>query len=196
MELDKAYFRHKRKIVNMDHAIVTARILDGRKEYTTEIHTLEELFSKPEVRDIFLYEEGVKDGNPAHIAQRVFVVGQIESESDSALVSVLLDPAFKDMYSGAEQNYSDSVNAAKRKDTEQEAEVPKPRIIEHTQVKGNTLEISVNNLAKEDVVLLHKGDTIVYREGILTVEDASGEESCHCFGVYALKKDKDSLVLD
>ncbi len=200
MELDRIAFQNKRRIVNIDPALVTSQILDGRKEYTTEIHTLTELFSKPEVRDIFLYEEGVKDDNPARIAQRVFVVGQIESEPDSALVSVLLDPAFKDIYSDAEQTYSDSVNAAKRKakkkGTEQEVEVPKPRIIEHAQVKGNTLEISVKHLAKEATAPLHKGDTVVYRAGTLVVEDASGEESYHYFGVYALKKDKDSLVLD
>ncbi|MBD3304545.1 hypothetical protein GF343_05350 [Candidatus Woesearchaeota archaeon] len=194
MELDRTDFQHKRKIVTVDDPVVLSQILDGRKDYVTEVHTRKQLFPSPELRDVFLYEEGIKDGCAASIAQRVFVVGRVERGPDSSLVSVIVDPGFKEMYSDAQQEYSEI--KPRNKDAVQEASVPKPGILKHAQVKGDTLEISVNNLVKESVVPLHKDDVIVYREGVLTVDDASGEETYRSFGVYALKSDKDSLVLD
>lgn len=192
MELDRVDFQHKRKVVNIDGCVVLSQILDGRKEYVTEVHTREELFPKPEVRDVFLYEEGIKGGFDARICQRIFVVGRIEREPDSALVSVLIAPEFRDRYDAAQADYADRI--AGRKDAA--PAVSKPRILENVQVKGDTLEIHVKSLVKEDAVPLHKDDCIVYREGVLTVDDASGEEDPVPFGVYALKTEKDSLVLD
>jgi stalled ribosome alternative rescue factor ArfA len=196
MELDRTDFQHKRKIVNVDGAVILSQILDGRKDYVTEVHTRRELFPKPELRDVFLYEEGAKGGFAARISQRVFVIGRIEREPDSSLVSVLLEPLFREKYSEAEKAYSGSVRKAKHKTQDAPVEVPKPDIMQNAQVKGDTLEIHVKNIVKEDVVPLHKDDVIVYREGVLTVEDASGEETHESFGVYGLKSEKDSLVLD
>ncbi|MBW3002092.1 hypothetical protein KY338_02945 [Candidatus Woesearchaeota archaeon] len=186
MNLNRVDVQHKRRIVNVDGNLVLSQILDGREEYVTEIHARTEMFSKPEIRDIFLYEEGSLNGFDARISQRVFVVGRIEREPDSSLVSITLDSDFKKKYAAAQNEY-----AGKKDDA-----LPKPSIMLHAKAKGDTLELHVKNLAKEDVVPLHKDDIIVYREGILTVEDASGEETHESFGVYALKSEKDSLVLD
>jgi stalled ribosome alternative rescue factor ArfA len=156
----------------------------------------ESFFQNQSCGMFFFMKKALRGGFAARISQRVFVIGRIEREPDSSLVSVLLEPLFREKYSEAEKAYSGSVRKAKHKTQDAPVEVPKPDIMQNAQVKGDTLEIHVKNIVKEDVVPLHKDDVIVYREGVLTVEDASGEETHESFGVYGLKSEKDSLVLD